>query len=228
MIHRLLVCSALTLIMSNVAWAGPYTIHIGGDFRRVDRESCARKAVEAMAKAKFIRAEIDKDGNAWGHDEKSFAQVITLPYKDGVHILIFVAGSDATYTDGIRSALRTHVSDGPFDPDSPKQVASDDASRKPCDLKRRWGMEQRPTLSLLRYFQPAAAVVMEKQGLGSQQAAGMAVLGGGGHGVMATFALPGPNEVNVYVGTIAFSTDDAEADRLQSVVRTGLLKFLYD
>ena len=206
----------------------PISIHVGGDYRLISPELGAHKAVEAMAKEKFLFAEIDKDGTAWGYNESALVRVFFMPNKGGVQFLAVVASRDKHESEPLSSAIRKHVADGELDPKAPKQIKHADGTRKPCDLKMRWSVEQRTTIPAVRFFVPAAAIVMEKQGLTTHHPGGTAVLGSNANTMMLAFAFAGPNEVSGQFGAVAISVDDKEGERLHNVVRSGIMKVLFE
>jgi hypothetical protein len=219
---------ALFLLFPQIASAEPIVLHIGGDHRKISAEDCARKAVEAMGKEKFILAEVGKDGYAWGYDEKTAVRVLALPYKDGVHVIIVVAGKENPEAERVRNAVRAHIHDGVLDPTVPKQIKTSDTSRKGCGLSLRWGVEQRNVIPTMRFFKPAAAIVMEKQGFATTESGPALVFGGTAESALAVFAVPGPNEISAHIGVIAVNTEEAVAERLQSVIRGGIVRVLFD
>jgi hypothetical protein len=219
---------AYLALAADSARAEPIALHVGAEFRRISREDCAHKAIQALVKEDFIHAEIDKDGNAWGRSEKSIVKVLGLPYRDGVHAVVIAASHDNKAAERLRNAIRTFVLDGPHDPQAPKQHRAADASRKPCSLVLRYGLEQRNVIPTMRFFVPATTIVLEKQGLGTSQGGPLLMFGGNAQAALAVFAAPGPNEVNVQLGVATVSSDDKEADRLQNVVRTGVVRVLFE
>jgi len=207
----------------------PIALHVGGEFRRLDREECALKAVEAMGvKEKFILAEIDKDGNAWGYNEQSVVRVFTVSYKDGVSLAVVVAGADNKEAERLRNEIRTHIAEGAVNRQTPKQIKTTDTDRKPCPLQLRWSIEQRSAIPVARFLLPIAAVVMEKNGLGTNNGGGNMMFGGNGQSAAVAFGLLGPNDVNINFACVAVSADEHEAERLSNVIRAGIVKVLYD
>jgi hypothetical protein len=218
----------LLAIAAPRAGAEPLAMHIGHEFRRMSAEDCARKAIAAMIKEKFIRAEIGKDGNAWGVNETTAVKVLAFPYRDGAHVVVVAAGQDNKEAERLHHAIRHNVWNATLDPESPKEHKCDDAGRKPYGGTLLFGMEQRNIIPTLRFFIPAATIVLEKQGLGTNQAGPGLLFGGNQQTAIGMFALPGPNEVQVRVGVIVISGDQKEAERLQNIVRTGVVRVLFD
>src|SRR3974377_1216556 len=72
----------------------PYSMHVGGWPQNITREVCAHKAIAAMAKEKFIHAEIDAEGNAWGYSDKTVVVVLSFHQPDGINVINFAAGRD--------------------------------------------------------------------------------------------------------------------------------------
>jgi hypothetical protein len=69
---------------------------------------------------------------------------------------------------------------------------------------------------------------MEKNGMKTHQPNAAMVFGANAQGTACVFAVPGPNEVNVRIGVAAVSDEAKEADRLQSVLRAGVARVLFD
>lgn len=224
---RQVLASVVAISIVSTVAAGPPTITVGADFRRLDRETCALRAIKALTDAKMIHAEIDKDGHVLAADEKTVVRVMILPLKDGANVFVAIAGEDGPYNERLRENLRTAIGDTAVAADAPRSLKSD-GDRKPIALKSRWGVEQRVQSPVLRFLVPTASLHLEKQGLKSHHIFGSAVLGAGPESALAVIALPGPNEINFYLLTCAFSADDAEADRLQNTIRTGVLKTLFE
>jgi hypothetical protein len=208
--------------------ADPLAIHVGSEFRRMSVEDCARKAIAAMIKEDFVCAEIGKDGNAWGASESTTVKVLALPYRDGAHILVIAAGKDNKEVERLRNAVREHVTNAPLDPEGPKHHQCGDPARKPYSGTLLCGLEQRTIVPTLRFFIPAATIVLEKQGLGTSPGGPALLFGGNQQVALGAFALPGPNEVNVRIGVAVISEDRKEAERLQNVVRTGIVRILFE
>lgn len=223
----LLAITLLSMTPANLN-AEPVSISCGADFRRASAEECARKAMAVLIKEKFIRAGIDEDGGVSGVNEHTAVKVVTLPFRDGVNIIVVAGGANDKEAERLRNVIRTHILEGPDDPDAPKQHQAADADRKPFAGKLSLGIEQRNVLSTVRFFAQAATIVMEKNGMKTHQPSPAMVFGGNAQGTACIFAVPGPNEVNVRIGVAVISDDSKEADRLQSVLRAGAVRVLFD
>jgi hypothetical protein len=208
--------------------AGPVSIHFGAEFRKISAEECVRKAMAALAKEKLIRAQIDEDGGVSGVTEQTAVKVLALPFRDGVHILVFAGGADDKEAERLRNAVRTHILEGADAPDAPKQHQDADKSRKPYAGKLSVSLEQRNVLSTVRFFAQAATIVLEKNGMKTHQPGPGMVFGANEQGTACMVAVPGPNEVNVRIAAAVISEDAKEADRLQNVLRAGVVRVLFD
>ena len=224
----LLAIGVFLIVGGQRAAAQPLALHVGSNTARISRDECLHKAVAAMIRENLIRAEIDKDGQAWGVNEHTLVKVHAVPYRDGVHVIVIVAGKDAKDAERLRNALRSHICDEPYDATAPKQHQAADASRKPCGVHMRLGLEQRNIIPTVRFFIPATTIVLEKQGLGTNPGGPALMFGGNAQTCVAVFAVPGPNEVNVQIGVAAASADDKEAERLSSVIRSGVVRVLFE
>ena len=87
---------------------GTLGLSMGYDNRKITREECARKAVEAMAeKHKFPFAEVTEDGNARGWNDKTNVLVMSFPMPDPerVFVVVVAAGMEAAETERVRVAV---------------------------------------------------------------------------------------------------------------------------
>ena len=121
-----------------------------------------------------------------------------------------------------------HIADADVNPKAPAHHQCNDTTRKSCGLKLRSSQEQRTGLPTVRFFSQAAAIVMEKNGLNTNIPGAGMVVGGNPSTVVMAFAAPGPNDVSVQFGAVAISPDEVEADRLHNVIRSGVVKVLFD
>lgn len=209
----------------------PISIHFHSQFVKADRDAVALRAVDALAnKEKFAAAEVLSDGNVFGWNDKASALVIIQPFRDGVHFSLFVAGRDNEEAGRLRNAIRGHLlASGPT-ADVPRSVRREDGVPKP-PVALKHGADSRNATPILRFFQPAGFIVMEKHGL-SPSDAGMpntpTAFGGSATRMAAAFALPGPNEIGVRIYSVVAAADDDEADRLQRAIRQDMLKVLFE
>src|SRR5262245_6825369 len=144
----------------------PWALHWGGDVRPLTREACALKAVEAMGvKEKFVFAEVTEDGNARGWNERTAVVVVSFPQVgSGVLVLVYAAGKDDAEAERLRNVVRAHVLDGPYNPDVPQRIGAEESDPKPKGPAIHVHSEKRTVISLLRFFEAAASIVLEKQG----------------------------------------------------------------
>ena len=223
----LLAITLVSMMPANVH-AGPVSVSCGADFRRTSAEECARKAMAVLIKEKFIRAAVEEDGGVSGVTEQTAVKVLALPFRDGVNVIVVVGGTDDKEAERLRNVIRTHILEGPDDPDAPKQHQAADADRKAFAGKLSVGLEQRNVLPTIRFFPQAATIVMEKNGMKTHQPNPAMVFGANSQGTACMFAIPGPNEVNVRIGVAVVSEESKEAERLQSVLRAGVVRVLFD
>ena len=104
---------------------GPISLSVGFDSRKMTRQECARKAVEAMGvREKFGFAEVTGDGNAQGWNATSAVRVMSFPMPDSrrIYIVIVAAGHNEAETERVQLAVRAHVFDGPDDPKTPARI----------------------------------------------------------------------------------------------------------
>jgi hypothetical protein len=150
-----------------VALAGEsISLSVGFDNRKMTREECARKAVEAMGvREKLGFAEITDDGNAQGWNATAAVRVMSFPMPDAgrIYVVIIAAGHDQAETARVRLAVQAHVFDGPDDPKTPARIpAAGTPPPRPFTLF--YKSEERAALPVLRHFAPVAEVILEKKG----------------------------------------------------------------
>ena len=197
------------------------------NFKKSTPEACGLLAVEAMAKEKFIRAEIAPDGNVYGFSEKAAVLVASTPFRDGVHFTVVAASYDNAEAMRLRDVVRNHVLESKSEPTA-KLHQDEAADHKPCPLVLRWGSEPHAATPILRHFVPAACITVEKQGLQSHITPNVPMcIGAGADRLGLVFLQPGQNEVNVRIFSVGVG-EETEADRLQRTIRKELIKVLFD
>jgi len=231
--HRLYAATVLTIatvahpLAAQTSPPMAPTISAVFNFRKSTPEACGLLAVEAMAKEKFIRAEVALDGNVYGFSEKAAVLVASTPFRDGVHFTVVAASYDNAEAMRLRDVVRNHVLESRSEP-AAKLHQDDAADRKPCALVLRWGSEPHAATPILRHFVPAACITVEKQGLQSHTTPNVPMcIGAGADRLGLIFLQPGQNEVNVRIFSVGVG-EEAEADRLQQTIRKELIKVLFD
>jgi hypothetical protein len=112
----------------------------------------------------------------------------------------------------------------------PKIVRTAGAESKP-PVVIRYGCDSRNSVAILRFFQPAGMIVLEKHGLVPSDG-GMpnapSAFGAGPNRVAVAFATPGVNAIHVRLIAVAVATTEDDADRLQRAIRQDLIKVLFE
>jgi hypothetical protein len=200
----------------------------GGVAKDITREACALKAIRVMEKEKFLFAEVDAKGRAWGYSEKASVLVIPFACPQGATFVLCTASSEVGEADRLRQVVCTHLSDDPADPKTPKQIGTPDPKAKAKVPVLGWQAEPHSGVSTLRFFDGGAAIVLEKQGLSVQQADKTLVMGGGQGAVAAAFLAPGSNALMINLGVLVASYDEATTSRLVSSLEQGIVKVLFE
>jgi hypothetical protein len=201
------------------------SLNANGHFCKMTREDCARKAVEAMAKnAKFPFAEITEDGNARGWNAKYGMLVISFPTPDPESIYVEVItsgwGSESEHTSDL---VRNHICNGPIDSKSAIRVVPEDGKVPPAPWTICWKSEVRPSTGLLRHFESAAAICLEKKGYNTKCEGGMALGGSSGMMVVAfkttTSSAQSTRLVVAYAAPGPDTPEKANADLLSQIMK---------
>jgi hypothetical protein len=218
--------TALTVFMLGMIAADsgagePLAMHWGSDWRKMSRQVCATKAVDAMGnKENFIAAEINSDGDVFGYTENAAAAVYTVPLRDGVEIYVVVAGQDTKEVERLRNAIRAHVFEGPYNGKVPAKIVTKNAKRKSAAPALQLGGDTR---ALTRAdFSLCATTSMQRQGmLAAAQGAAGTVAGAKTGAEAAAFYLetkPGTG----YISVIAASYNAHEAEHLRNTIREDI------
>ncbi len=223
----------LTLLacVGHASAGGPCSISVGGGVRKMTREQCALKAVEAMgAKEKLLVAEVDAEGNARGWNENNTVQVLSFrqPDEAQVVVLIVAVGKDAKETDRLRNAVAAHVLDGPANPATPKRIAAEGAPKESPAPAVRWAAASRNNVSTTRFFDVAASLVLEKRGYQVMPQGKPLVLGGRPSGVVAAMFAPGSTAMEHYLVVAVGGEEDKECQRLAQEYVTRIIHTLYE
>jgi hypothetical protein len=220
-----LVAAALVAAAGPLPAAAPVAFHVGTDWRKLTREECALKTVAALAKEKFILAEVTPEGDAWGCSEKTSVFVKAVPYGDGVVVLVFATGLDQAEVEGLRNRVREHVFDGPFDPDTPRQFKTTEAGRKPVGPVLRWDGGECETTQM-RLFTPAALIALDRYKFQVQAPGPILTLGASEATSAGAYCVPGKGDAKGYVGAVVASFDGAEAEKLPKAIKARIVKIL--
>lgn len=206
---------------------GPVGIQVFWQGSQLTREVCAQKAVEAMGvKEKFDFAEVMEDGNARGWNDHAAVVVLTFAHKDGIVMFIAAACQDPAEAERLRKAVYDHLMTGAHDPNVPKVIKTEGAKKKGAAIH--YKLEQHGAINLLRFFDPVASIVLEKQGYQIQNPTRGLVFGGMPQGSAAAFLAPGVNAVNAHFGVLAAAETDEECEKVPSTLMAAILKILYD
>jgi hypothetical protein len=211
---------------------GPNSLHYGGDTRKMTREACAQKAVEAMGvKERFCFAEVTPDGNARGWSDKTAVLVLSAPtpVKENVFFLVIVAGKDNAEAERLRNVIRTHILDGPHDPGVPTRFGPEEGTAPPPPLALCLQGETRTIISPLRFFEAVASIVLEKRGFGTKAEGKMLVVGGNPQQMAALAILtPTASGLSVRLNVVAITADKASAEDLAKELLQGMVKVFYE
>jgi len=227
-----------TIVAATMVWvtgafearaAEPINIHAGGEFRKLTRDECNAKAMATLrADQKFSHVELTADGFVLGWNDVATVLVAAFPFRDGVLFLVTAASKDNFIAERLRNEVREFI----LDPkDLPESSGVKQVSRKtpqPNPLPICWEVSKRGAQNTLRFFDAAAALAMEKQGMRSAIASKTMVFGAAPEGMAVAVLVPGANQISVNLLVIAVSEDDKEAARLKKAAQTELLKILFD
>jgi hypothetical protein len=225
---RTIVALLAAIVAGSIVHATePVSVHAGGDFGKMSREECQAKALDALREQKFPHAEIAADGTVVGRNAKSTVLVFGFPYRDGVVALVAAASKDNAEAERLRTAIRDSVLDASHEADanSIKQVKHAEVKN---DFSVHYAVTKHGFLPVVRFFDVAAAIAMEKHGLQTSAASKMMVFGGNSAGGVAAILVPGANEVSVQLLVIGVSADEKEAERLQKTVSAEVMKVLLE
>jgi hypothetical protein len=207
----------------------PYPFHTGVWPQKISRETLAHKAIAAMAQEKFTVACIDQEGNAWGFDDKTAVAVLSFPYLDGgLHAVVLTAGRDDAEAGRLRNAIRTYLVDAPYDESAPKQLGDAGAKRPPNVPHLAWNTINRNETRLLRYFDTATSLVLEKRGLPPHPIGKALILTCVPDHSAACFATPGPNAISATIGVISACSTPEDAKRNAQTISREIVKLLYE
>jgi hypothetical protein len=205
-----------------------YNRHVGGWSQNSTREVCTHKAIAAMAKEKFIHAEIDDEGNAWGFSDKTVMVVLSFRQPDGINVINFAAGRDNDDAGRLRNTIRAHMQEAPYDAKAPRHIGSAGDVRG-ADLPQvQWHVKNRNIIPLLRFFEPGVSILLEKKGLGSNIGSKGLVMGGKSDQAIAAFLIPGPNAISVHIGVLTISPSEETARKVSRGFSREVLKLLYE
>jgi hypothetical protein len=209
----------------------PVAMHVGGDVRTMTREVCARKAVEAMGvHEKFPFAEVTADGNARGWNDKTAVLVLALPTpaEDTIMILIVAAGKDNEQAARLRNVIRAHIFDGPLPANGPKRIAPKGVALPPCPVFLCWSTEERSAITLLRFFEAVATLVLEKQGFGTNSGGKDMIFGGFPGRAVVAFLSPLSTGVLARLNVIAATDDEETSRKLAKELLARIVKVIYE
>jgi hypothetical protein len=225
-----LAAALAVVLFSGPIWAqGNISVHVGGGVvKEANREVCARKALKVLEKEKLLYAEVDSEGHVWGFGEKAAVMVLCLANPEGAAFIVCAASGDPKEAERLRNTVREQIAEMPHDPQLPRHVGTLDPMQKAKVSQLRWQVAPHSMVSTLRFFDAAAAITLEKQGMSAPQCEKTLVLGAGRGGVAAAFAAPGANGLSVNVGVAVASWDDALSARLAKSLERALVSVLYE
>jgi hypothetical protein len=206
----------------------PFGLNVQGWTQKITRESCAKRAIAAMAKEKFLRVEVDADGNVSGFSETTAVVVLPFRHLDGTHILVACGGRDNDEANRLRDAIRKHIAEGSDQADTPRAIGAPDTKRGRDVPFLCWTTEDRPVINLLRFFEPTACVLLEKQGMASNISNKGLVFGVKNDQGTAAFLALGPNAISIKVGAITLAPNEQTARDFSRMMVRDLVKFLYE
>jgi hypothetical protein len=216
-------------VASAPAWAqAPYSIHVGGWSQNITREACAHQAIAAMAKEKFIHAEIDAEGNAWGYSDKTVVVVISFRQPDGINVINFAASRDNDDAGRLRQLVRSYIQEATYDAKAPQHIGGEDDVRGASVPYLHWQVKNRNVIGVLRFFDSAVCILLEKKGLGSNICGKTLVMGGKPDQAVAAFLVPGPNAISVNVGVLAVNPSDETSRKVSRAFCKEIVKLLYE
>jgi hypothetical protein len=205
-----------------------YAVHVGSWPQKITREVCAQKAMAAMARQSFLCAGVDADGNAWGFTATTAVMVVSFRYLDGVQVVLVAAGRDNGDAERLRNLLRSEISDAPLDADSPSRIGDPDTKRGPDVPYLCCHLEQRSLINLLRFFDTASCILLEKHGLNTNIHSKCLVFAGMQDMVVTTFLGGGPNGVSANLGVVTASPSAGTAQEFSRTLCRELVKLLYE
>jgi hypothetical protein len=204
----------------------------GRDVRKMTRQECALKAVEALTtKAKFPFAEVTEDGNARGWNGKMAILVLSFqtpdPERIGIMMVGAGAGGDGAEIHRTCLMVKDHICDGPANPKTPARVIPDDGKVPPAPCMMCWKSEERPTSGVLKFFDPAALICLEKKGYSGSTGGGITIAGGPGS-TMMMFLAPTTNGQTVRLNVVSATPGQDPAVKATEDMLSRLGKLLYE
>jgi hypothetical protein len=225
-----LLATLVVIGVAPVTLAGePISLSVGFDNRKMTREECARKAVEAMGvREKFGFAEVTGDGNAQGWNATSAVRVMSYPMPDDgrIYIVIAAAGHDQAETARVRQAVQAHVFDGPDDPKTPARIPSG-GTPPPCPVTLSYKSAERAANTVLRHFSPVAEVVLEKKGYRTQTGTRL-VAGTLPDRSVVTFLAPTASAVLMRLNVVYATPGEEAGDTTAEDLLSRILHVLYE
>jgi hypothetical protein len=198
-------------------------MHWGSDFRKMSRSVAATKAVEAMVvKENFIQAEVNGEGAVFGYNEDSAAVVFTIPVRDGVQIYMVVASRSNDEAARLRSSIRSHVFDAPYNSRIPNKMTSNTPGRKAQAPAMHLGGDARP-LSLAAFQASGQASLTRLVSNAALADGGRSVSGSSSSAITVAFYLP-LDAKRAFISVVAAAGSFEEAAYLQSAVRADILR----
>jgi hypothetical protein len=217
------------LIAGPVLAQGNIAVHVGGaTVKDVSREVCAQKAIRILANEKFLYAEVDKEGHAWGYSDKASVVILCFSNPVGAAFIVCAASGDSKEAERLRNVIRSQLGEVPHDPKLPTHLGALDSKQKSKVPQFRWHVARHGFAATLRFFEAGASIASEKLGMNAGYAEKTLVLTSGQGGVAATFAAPGSNALSVNLGVAVASWDDALSERLAKSLERALVQILYE
>jgi hypothetical protein len=146
-------------------------LHIKDGTYKGSRQAGGHLAVQALAAVeKFPFAEIMADGNVRGWDEKNEALVLFLstPEPDRFQVIALTTSKTPEEASRLGVAIVTHLATAKEDPKNPDRIAPKDGKLPARPTTLTWKSEERASTPIIRFFNTAAAIAMEKKGFGTQ------------------------------------------------------------
>jgi hypothetical protein len=229
---RFVLAALAAALLGASSQAQPYAIHMGGGPVKATPGLCARKAVEAMGKEKFLYACVTEDGHALGWTASTTVLVWVLPQREEgqTAAIILAAGRDNEEAGRLRIAVRNYMVEAPTNPGAPEVFCPLVAfGRETTAPSVRWKLETRDAVGTAKHFVPVASLAFEKQGWKIFTEPGKQyVLGAEAHRVATALMAPGSHALKLEFAFAVFGDDEEACGRVAEQLHSSITKMLFD
>jgi hypothetical protein len=201
-------------------FTGALYLYLDTRYRNLSPPDCLDRAVAAMGrKEKFLLAE-KRNGAAFGYTETTAAVVYAVFARNQTDIYVVAMGSDDKEVQRIRSALVSHVCDGPDPGEVPARIVTKTANRKTHAPALRVGGGSRPLDAL--HFIDAAVAALQRQGLRITITEDWSTVFGFGHDHALVVSYEPEGDTTGYVSLVVGAYEPRVAERLRDAIQADV------